>query len=229
MQSDIDAEVRQFEPFSFWRYERSKEVVSDMLKKIKHIKSSAWCVLDEYIMLYEIVRGYHDRHHITGYVMEYGTNRGASASVMARGALDSSDEMSFPVFTIDPFHKEWSGDDAHRDSREVFILLGLLHEHICPMTSLSHEVQKWWNLPVRVLFVDGSRVYRSAKRDIFGSLPFMVDRGWIICHDYEEEYPGVVQAVNEFLDSPDAEGIKVYFHSHRTIIMRIRKHERQQA
>ena len=225
-QSNIDMEVREFEPFSFWRYERSKEVVQDLLKRIKHIKSSAWCSLDEYIVLYEIARGYHDDPDTKGYVVEYGTNRGASASVMARGLLDSSDEILFPVFTIDPFHKEYWGDNAHRDSREVFTLLGLLHEYVCPMTSLSYEVQKWWNLPIRVLFVDAGHGYRSTKREIFDSLPFLVDKGWIICHDYEEEYLDVVRAVNAFLDSPDAEGIKIYFHSHRTIIMRIHKHER---
>ena len=221
--------LREFPSFPFWRYNRSKETVSDMLNCFAYMGGFTRCTLDEYIALYEMGRGYHNNKDVNGYILEYGTNRGASISMMAQGLKDCSNPKYRPAFTVDPFRADStdSGKRRHEDSRKVFIYFDLLHKWVCPIISLSHEVQEWWNLPVRVLFIDASHIYEDIKSDLFDSIHFIVDEGWIICHDYKPLHAeNVVRAVNEFLDSPYAEGVEVYSGPDSLISMRIRKHER---
>ena len=54
---------------------------------------------------------------------------------------------------------------------------------------------------VDVLFIDGDHSYEGCKADIDNWLPQMADGGTIMFHDCDESSPGVVQAVEETLES----------------------------
>lgn len=59
----------------------------------------------------------------------------------------------------------------------------------------SNEV--FWNLPVRVLFIDGEHSYEQVKRDYQKFSKFVIPGGWVFFHDADDTSPGVVQFTKE--------------------------------
>jgi predicted O-methyltransferase YrrM len=52
-----------------------------------------------------------------------------------------------------------------------------------------------------MVFIDADHEYESIKADILSWRPLLVDDGLLCGHDYSADFPGVIQAVNELLDS----------------------------
>lgn len=52
---------------------------------------------------------------------------------------------------------------------------------------------------VDVIFIDAGHSYESVSKDIIAWLPKMVKGGIMAGHDYNESWPGVIEAVNELL------------------------------
>ena len=69
----------------------------------------------------------------------------------------------------------------------------------------------FWTMPVRLIFIDTSHTYEQTKLEIEKSIPHIVNDGWLALHDYHDAHPGVVCAVNEFLDSQTEYDLEVYF------------------
>ncbi len=61
----------------------------------------------------------------------------------------------------------------------------------------SNEAVKTWNLPIKVLFIDGDHSYKGCKDDWENFSPFVVKGGWVFFHDCDETSPGVVQLFDE--------------------------------
>ncbi len=53
------------------------------------------------------------------------------------------------------------------------------------------------------IYIDANHDYEFVKDDIINALKKMKTNGIISGHDYNNESPGVVKAVNEFFDKPD--------------------------
>jgi hypothetical protein len=54
-----------------------------------------------------------------------------------------------------------------------------------------------WNLPIKVLFVDGEHSYLQVKAEWEKYWPFVVKGGWVFWHDADETSPGVVEFLKE--------------------------------
>lgn len=79
----------------------------------------------------------------------------------------------------------------------------------------SKRLAQHWQGPVDIVFIDGDHSYEGCKGDILGWLPHISNNkggGFMVIHDYLKEgvpfdpngphpkpWPGVTQAVNEFL------------------------------
>lgn len=54
-----------------------------------------------------------------------------------------------------------------------------------------------WNLPIKVLFIDGDHTYEGVKADWEKYSPLVVKGGWVFFHDCDETSPGVVKLFDE--------------------------------
>lgn len=209
----------EMQRFPFKEYEQSRAVIDEMGEALSLMDDARWCEHNDYIALYELALGLHDDSELPGYIMEYGTNQGASACAMAHAIKDSDNQFK-PVFTVDPFHDRWGGKHKIHGLLDLCNNQDMFYEYVCPIISESSQIVKFWNLPVRILFIDASHGYSETQKEIAESLRFIVERGWLVLHDYGGEYgEGVVKAVNEFLDShTDTE---CYFVEPRLICIRI--------
>ena len=113
-------------------------------------------------------------------------------------------------------------NDAYHEYRENLWEFRL-HEHITAVQSdtvsfLTH----FWNLPLRVVFIDSSHHYEPTLNELNLVLPHLVDGGWLVLHDYfSEETPGVGRAVNAVFESQDLHKLD-FFRIDQLAIIRIR-------
>lgn len=54
-----------------------------------------------------------------------------------------------------------------------------------------------WNLPIKVLFIDGEHRYERVKAEWEKYYPFVVRGGWVFFHDADESSPEVVKFTEE--------------------------------
>ncbi len=54
-----------------------------------------------------------------------------------------------------------------------------------------------------VIYIDANHEYEFVKEDILNSFSVIKDNGFICGHDYVEESPGVIKAVDEIFGKPD--------------------------
>jgi hypothetical protein len=79
-----------------------------------------------------------------------------------------------------------------------------LDDIVVPVVDYSYNIL--WNLPVRLLFIDGLHDYENVSRD-FHHFEKWVDSGgissggYVAFHDYSVYYPGVMTLVDEVLAS----------------------------
>lgn len=132
-------------------------------------------------------------------VIEVGTYLGKSAAFFA-GLVDK-------VYAIDPFVMWPEGrqnGDAMRDGGEDFFekfndnmrALGLF-EKVTALKNTSQDAFDWYpKLTADLVYIDAAHDYLSVKADLEA---WQERAGEIICgDDYDENWPGVMQAVDEF-------------------------------
>ena len=208
--------------FEYFDYTGSSEVVDEITRKIYQNGYILWCYPDEYTALFEIARGYHNKPETEGYVIEFGTHRGASACMLA-GAIKDSGTSFKPIFTMDIYPpNDLFHDQNYKEARESFVRADLL-DFVCPMTCDGFLFRQFWNLPARMIFIDTSHTYENTKREIQESLPLIVDDGWLVLHDYGGEYgEGVVRALNEFLDNQTEYDLDFYLGPNRLACLHVK-------
>ena len=210
-----------FEQFPFVQFDRSVEIVESILNVFYENGGESYTDVTELAMLYELARELHDipQH---GYTLDLGTHYGVSASVMASG-LKKSDGEDYPVFTIDiynhcPLDREGADEknDRFRIARKSLSDLGLIHD-ICQIVCDDKIFLPFWNLPIRLVYVDARHDYDTVITHIDAVLRHLAIRGWMVFHDYVDAYwSDVIPAVNEFIDCQAPESIKI-FATHRTV------------
>jgi cephalosporin hydroxylase len=74
-------------------------------------------------------------------------------------------------------------------------------ENIEKTKGLSVDIAENFNNKIDVLYIDAGHDYESVKNDI---LAWKDKVNLFICgHDYDKEYPGEIQAINELLGNPE--------------------------
>jgi len=78
---------------------------------------------------------------------------------------------------------------------------GVTHIVLCEDSTKVNWKEQLGGREIGVAYIDGDHSYEIAKQDIENLARFTKLGGFVICHDYASGQPGVVNAVNEFLDN----------------------------
>jgi hypothetical protein len=135
--------------------------------------------------------------------IEIGSHMGEGLQMLASTGLFNK------IHVIEPFEGEeefnemfgWSWDEVRAEwelNTRHFKDIIKLHE------SYSYKVaDNFIDGTIDFVYIDGDHNYEAVKRDIQLYLPKIKDGGIIAGHDYHEEWPGVIKAVEEVLGKPN--------------------------
>ena len=132
-------------------------------------------------------------------VVEVGSWKGRSTHAIASGCKDGV------VYSID----HWQGSEKDitielakkEDIYSIFLTNTKQFKNIRAIRGFSHNVVKQFKEPVDMVFLDATHLYEDIKQDIEDWLPLT---NKLICgHDYSNEFPDVIRAVNEKFGKPD--------------------------
>lgn len=124
-------------------------------------------------------------------VVEVGSYCGRSTIVLAS-----------VVKIIDPSSKIYAIDDMHMGSLEKFqvnVAQSGVSDVIELIQQRSFEVV--WNKPISMLFIDGNHGYTDVSGDFGHFEEHIVPGGYVAFHDYHEMWPGIIQFVDEIVDT----------------------------
>jgi len=140
----------------------------------------------------------------TNSMVEIGSYCGRSTIVL--GSVVKAISPESKVYAIDPHNGRVGALDngviKEEPTLERFrhnIAAAGLNENVEIIQKHSFEVA--WNKRISLLLIDGLHDYVNVSRDFFHFEPWLVDRGYILFHDYADYYPGVKAFVNEILAS----------------------------
>ena len=195
------SEFRTFPEFPLANFEKADDAIGKIYKQL--LISHGLTAPSELRILYELAYGLHSK--CDGYVLEFGTFTGVSASVMASALRDSQSKFK-PLVCVDPYDFKPATLDVARDA---FITLDLVPEYICQVLWQDLDYfNNFWKFPTRLIFADSDHSYGHVKSTLEFCVPRLLDDGWIVIHDYKnrEKYvESVVRAANEWLDTTDFE------------------------
>jgi len=94
------------------------------------------------------------------------------------------------------------GDHIYDSTMDIFkdVIRKIgLEQHIEPFKGTSMEYAKRRQTPLRMVFIDGDHTYDGVRKDVFALSDMIVENGYLCFHDYSDNFPGVVRAVDEFV------------------------------
>ncbi len=151
-------------------------------------------------VLYEIAVNHHSPNNTRGYCLELGTFEGGSAAIIG-SALRIRPHLSSPLFAVDQAYQSKSKQRWNKLD---------IYDKICYVIYDDYSFLNYWHLPTRLLLIDSDHEYEPMKRLIPPALKCVSEGGWLVMHDYENGWPGVVRAVNEFLDQQTFYELEVF-------------------
>ncbi|MCS7313022.1 MAG: class I SAM-dependent methyltransferase [Acidobacteria bacterium] len=136
-------------------------------------------------------------------VVEIGTYVGQTAIYMAKVLRLLGRRI--PILSIDPFERV-RPDPLNPQGHYGDYLENILRHHVedvcMPLVAFSEQAAPVVPNRIAVLIVDGSHHYPDVQKDLALYCPKLVPGGLVFIDDYVEAYPGVRQAVDEYL-TPD--------------------------
>lgn len=108
------------------------------------------------------------------------------------------------VFSIDPFNYDvkvfWNGwNGSMKDVEAEFLKVLSSTDNVEHVKEYSYNANnKFENESIDVLYVDGDHSYSAVKKDLELFCPKVKKQGIIAGHDYANDMPEVVSAVNDF-------------------------------
>lgn len=149
-------------------------------------------------VLQSLVKLLIDRGVAEPQVVELGTMVGESARAMA--------EVGAIVHTID--NLRGSPHDFSTATYSMYtpeqimavrneVLGSFLGSRVFPLQGDSVESASIWKRPIDMVFIDADHDYEAVKSDILAWMPHVKPGGIVAGHDYAQQFPGVVRAVNE--------------------------------
>jgi predicted O-methyltransferase YrrM len=152
-------------------------------------------------------------------VVEIGSWKGKSSSVLAAGLLNKSNPS---LFCIDPF-----GEDENPDYQERYYdpLSNQTNQQpidqfrtnmgrcgvgdiVRAIKGYSFDSIQTWERPIDVLFIDANHEYESVLRDFILWSPFVRPGGIVALHDAGDVWPGPTRVASEHLVLPYYKGSK---------------------
>lgn len=127
--------------------------------------------------------------------VELGTYAGKSLAFLAVEIMNSGKEISVDAYDL------WTGWRG-QPSREAVEQTMLLHGVLGPLRLWAEDsataASRHDDASVDFLFIDAAHTYEAVKADLTAWWPKMKPGATFAGHDYVPQWPGVVQAVNEF-------------------------------
>ena len=204
--------------------ERSTRVVDELWNQFhENVESyqeghqDLWLMAEEErISLYEIARGYHNKPETAGYVLEFGSWCGGASILMTKAMLERNDGY-LPVTAVDPYR--YHPDNPFSPELMTYLESWRMHHRfgdevyygLVRVISEDLSFMRVWNNPIRLVFIDTTGQYEHTQAEMAACLPFLVDDGWLLFHDYYEPYQdGLIQAVDEFIETQTEWEIQPY-------------------
>jgi hypothetical protein len=168
-----------------------------------------WLASYEGEYFYKLV---YESRYLDGVIVEIGTYVGKSCIYFTKGLQDSDKETKEKsyIFSIDPFtgsseHLEWAkNNEMGFESNSTFnpFIRNLkrfgVYDNVIPIATYSDTVAKWWNLPIKILFIDGSHDLDQPIRDYTNFRNHIVTNGLVVFHDtHLDETKAAIKVVLE--------------------------------
>ena len=201
-------------PFELRDKAKTTQVVREIMTVCEEVSAPFQGYLHcspEFFALYEVVFGLHDNGiQPSGHIVNCGTYRGANACIMAMALRNAGKET--PLITIDPFmyaakhtfitcpHVETT-DTVFLGHKQLIEKLGLQSQIVSIFHKDLEYLNHFWNFPIQIAAIDTMHSYEHTQKEIAVLTTHIVPGGWFVSHDYMPEFPGVVRAIHEFLDS----------------------------
>lgn len=127
-------------------------------------------------------------------ILEVGSFKGRSTCFLAAACRGTKRR----VFAVDTFNGSDGDYFGHRnffcDFESNLSHCGVA-KYVKPVVGKSCEIAKTWNLPISLLFIDGSHEYGDVLADFRGFFPHVVSGGIVAFHDVTNpQTPGVGNA-----------------------------------
>lgn len=124
-------------------------------------------------------------------VLEVGAFKGCSTAALAFGVGPQG-----RVLSIDPFCGEgtdfWCKEDFLRDWADNMIRLGFV-DTVNARVGKSSEFWEDWDIPLDLLFIDGSHELEDVEGDFRWFYPWVKGGGWVMMHDVAGGHQGPTQ------------------------------------
>jgi cephalosporin hydroxylase len=137
-----------------------------------------------------------------GLVVEIGSYSGMTAAFVAETLAAAG--LDNRVMSIDPFERvpHTRKNPKGRYKRYLKTMQDRGLEHRClPLVAYSQDAAAVVPDRIGLLIIDGNHEYESVAGDLALYSPKVLPGGFVFLDDYTETYPGVVRAVEEFVDS----------------------------
>ena len=143
-----------------------------------------------------------------GEILEIGSFKGKSTIILAKsaglggdeGIVNAVDPMTAPSETDPDLHGEANSLVDFNKNIEFHDVSDKIKLH----QTLSHELAKSWDKPLRLLWIDGDHTYRGTRLDFEGFEPHLADKAIVAIHDVLHEFEGGVRVfIENILLSPN--------------------------
>jgi predicted O-methyltransferase YrrM len=128
-----------------------------------------------------------------GEVLEIGSFKGRSAILLAKAAvlacddhINAVDPMTAPSIT-DP---DLKGDASSFDYFTRNVTEHGVAERVRLHREFSSDLAAKWNMPLRLLWIDGDHTYKGTRIDLEAFLPHLTDGAIVAFHDVLHEFEG---------------------------------------
>ncbi len=163
---------------------------------------------------------------LQGDVVEIGSWQGRSTSFLGRAVANSNNGT---FYAIDHFGENvGKGETVVKENEQLSDLkraflnnmkrIGL--DKVVCLLDMSSELaaKKIGHKGIRMLFIDGNHTKEGVQKDIELFFPLLLKGALVIFDDYSNRFPGLVEAVNELLESRTFTRTMSY---HNTLVLKL--------
>ena len=156
----------------------------------------------ELCFYYEIAAGLHDKEPLDGTVVNIGVFRGGATCAMALG-MQHNNKRHEPMIAVDSFYDSPGQRYTQYNFNIVRNFLDYMGitKQVCIIACEDTNFFKLFpRKSVRVMLLDTNHSADYVRFQLSYAKDFIVPGGWLLVHDYSHEHPGVIEAVDEFVD-----------------------------
>lgn len=152
-------------------------------------------------LLGELINIFSDKEPTPRVMIEIGSYMGESTMMFASSGIFETIHSIEPHKGTEKFNKDY-GYNWEDIEKEYKINTRHFDNIIHHKTFSYNLLDKFEDNSIDFIYIDADHTYESVKKDIESYLPKLKDGGVIGGHDYQDKWPGVINAVNETIGEP---------------------------